>query len=695
MVVNGSSVDKSTYPDARISPPVPPTPPGPQPEGWRNLLMAEGPVAFAKAVRAHEPPLITDTTWRDAHQSLLATRVRTVDLINIASVSAHHLSKCFSLESWGGATFDVCQRFLHESPWGRLKRLRELVPNIPFQMLLRGANAVGYTSYPDNVVYAFVKKAKEVGVDIFRVFDSLNYIPNLELGIKAIHQAGGVVEATVCYSGNILKEDCKYNVPYYLKKVEQLVELKIHILAIKDMAGLLKPRAATTLITAIRTKFPDLPIHVHTHDTAGTGVATYLAAIEAGADIVDCATDALSGLTSQPSMGAVVNALADMPIGTELKPELLAPLNDYWEETRKLYRPFESTDLRSGNSDVYRHEMPGGQYTNLQFQSQCLGLVGRWPAIKKAYAEANQLCGDIIKVTPSSKVVGDFAQFMVANELGAAQVLEKASTLDFPQSVISFFQGALGQPEGGFPEQLRRNIIRGRPEINERPGAGLAPYDFAAAEAVLRKQHPELDIREEDLVSYSLYPKVTLDFLQFRHKHGDLLWLPTHQYLRPLEVGQEISMSLGFAEEAPTSIKLLSVGALVKGDREVFWEVDGKPQRLLVPNNKPTDGEAANRPKATDEPRSIGSPMGGLVVEHRVEVGDTVKAGDAVVVISAMKMEMVISSPVDGVVSSFAAAPQSTVVGGDLLVTIDADKCCDAPRTRRHDKSEETGKTLD
>ena len=504
MVVNGSGLDPSKCPDAHINPPVPPTPAGPPPEGWRNVLLAEGPEAFAKAVRAHKPPLITDTTWRDAHQSLLATRVRTVDLNNIAAVSAHHLSKCFSLESWGGATFDVCQRFLHESPWGRLKQLREAVPNIPFQMLLRGANAVGYTSYPDNVVYAFVKAAKEAGVDIFRVFDSLNYIPNLELGIDAIHQAGGVVEATVCYSGNVLKNGCKYDLAYYLKKVEQLVDLKIHILAIKDMAGLLKPRAATELITAIRTKFPELPIHVHTHDTAGTGVATYLAALEAGADIVDCATDALSGLTSQPSMGAVVNALADLPIGSELEPELLSPLNDYWEEARKLYRPFESTDLRSGNSDVYRHEMPGGQYTNLQFQAQSLGLVGRWPAIKKAYAEANQLCGNIIKVTPSSKVVGDFAQFMVAHDLDAEQVLEKAATLDFPESVISFFQGALGQPEGGFPEQLRRDIIRERPEINERPGASMAPYDFEAAETALRKQHPDLDIFEEDLGSYAL-----------------------------------------------------------------------------------------------------------------------------------------------------------------------------------------------
>ena len=668
MVVNGSMVDESLYPDSRIDPPVPETPPGPIPEGWRNVLLAKGPEAFAQAVREHARPLITDTTWRDAHQSLLATRVRTVDLVKIAPVTTHHLAKAFSLECWGGATFDVCLRFLHECPWTRLKEMRRLVPNIPFQMLLRGANAVGYTSYPDNVVNAFVKKAKDLGVDIFRVFDSLNYIPNLAVGINAIHLAGGVVEAVICYGGDMTRDGCKYDVSYYLRKVGELVKLKIHILAIKDMAGLLKPRAATALITAIREKFPDLPIHVHTHDTAGTGVATLLAAIEAGADIVDCATDALSGLTSQPSIGAVVNALEGTANATELDTLKLSELNDYWEETRKLYKPFESSDLRSGNSDVYRHEMPGGQYTNLQFQAASLGLTGRWPAIKKAYAEANELCGGIIKVTPSSKVIGDFAQFMVANDLTAAQVVEKAKTLDFPQSVVSFFQGSLGQPENGFPEQLRRDIIRELPEINERPGAAMADFDFVAAKTELEEKFMDVEVTDEDIVSYSLYPKVTLDFLRFRHEYGDLAWLPTMQFLRPLAPNEEIDIP--FNTEKDFKVRLLAVGRLTDGDREVFWEVNGRAQLLSVPDKKADADPGSFKARATDAPGSIGAPMTGLVVEYRVELGATVSAGDPLLVLSAMKMETVISSPIDGTVDMLHAAILANVTSGELLVTI-------------------------
>lgn len=369
--MNGSIVtDASKHPEESICPIIPDVKPSSDPlKGWRHILVNSGAQAFAAAVRKHPRALITDTTWRDAHQSLLATRVRTVDLCNIAPATAVILQDCFSLECWGGATFDVSLRFLKECPWERLRRLRELVPNIPFQMLLRGANAVGYTSYPDNVVNTFVQKAKDTGMDIFRVFDSLNYIPNLEVGIKAIHLANGVVEAVICYTGNVLDETCEYNIEYYLGKVSELVELGIHILAIKDMAGILKPRAATKLVSAIRAKFPNLPIHVHSHDTAGTGVASMVAALEAGADIVDCATDALSGLTSQPSLGAIVNTLQGSLLDTKIDPRSLIPINTYWEETRRLYRAFESTDLRSGNSDVYEHEMPGGRYTNLQFQA--------------------------------------------------------------------------------------------------------------------------------------------------------------------------------------------------------------------------------------------------------------------------------------------------------------------------------------
>jgi len=675
LVVNGSGVSPHLYPDKSINPIVPPTPDGNLPSGWRDVLIAKGPEAFAKAVRDHPQALITDTTWRDAHQSLLATRVRTVDLVNIAPVSAHYLSKCFSLESWGGATFDVCLRFLHECPWDRLVRLRQMVPNIPFQMLLRGANAVGYTSYPDNVVDSFVQKAKDVGVDIFRVFDSLNYIPNLAVGISAIHKAGGVVEATICYTGDVSDPQCQYNIAYYLKKVTQLVELKIHILAIKDMAGLLKPRAATFLVNAIREKFPNLVIHVHTHDTAGTGVATLIAAIEAGADIIDCATDCLSGMTSQPSIGAVVNSLAGSKYATELEPLLLTELNDYWEETRKLYKPFESPDLRSGNSDVYQHEMPGGQYTNLQFQAASLGLHGRWPAIKKAYAAANRLCGNIVKVTPSSKVVGDFAQFMVANNLTETQVTESASTLDFPQSVVSFFQGNLGQPENGFPSALRKAIIKDLPQINDRPGAGMAPFDFDLAATELRSAFKDVEVTDGDILSYSLYPEVTRGFLKFRHKYGNLSWLPTRLFFRPMEIDDEIEIIetpfFKTKTDKDFNVKLMAVGRLTDGNREVFWEVNGRAQLVAVADTNVSDADASSfKAKATDAPGSVGAPMAALVVEFRVEVGQKVSSGDPLLVLSAMKMEMVITSPIDGVVDTIHVGSLENVAGGDLLITV-------------------------
>ncbi|MCA9715707.1 MAG: pyruvate carboxylase, partial [Myxococcales bacterium] len=374
------------------------------PRGWRDVLREQGPEGFAEAVRAHPGLMVTDTTWRDAHQSLLATRVRTIDLKAIAPITSHTLATAYSLEMWGGATFDVALRFLRECPWDRLERLRERVPNIPFQMLLRGANAVGYTNYPDNVVKAFVRAAHERGVDVFRVFDCLNYRENLKLGIDAVGEAGGVIEACLCYTGDVADPTrTKYSLQYYVELAGQLVELGTHVLAIKDMAGLLKPRAATMLVSALRRAFPTVPIHVHTHDTASTGVASMLAAGEAGADVVDLAVDAMAGLTSQPAMGAVVAALRGTPRDTGVELRALQDLNDYWEQVRGVYAPFES-GLKSGSPDVYIHEMPGGQYTNLQFQATSLGLAGRWPAIKRAYAAANRLLGDIIKVTPSSKV---------------------------------------------------------------------------------------------------------------------------------------------------------------------------------------------------------------------------------------------------------------------------------------------------
>ncbi|KAG5463371.1 MAG: hypothetical protein BJ554DRAFT_8123 [Olpidium bornovanus] len=463
----------------------------PADNGWRGILLLQGPEAFARAVRQQRGTLVTDTTWRDAHQSLLATRIRTYDIAAIAPTTSHAFAQAFSLEMWGGATFDVALRFLHEDPWERLvtfgslcgpfqftlatgttspvahrvfefrpvqDKLRALVPNIPFQMLLRGANAVGYASYPDNVIYDFCAKARRHGIDVFRVFDSLNYVENMRLGIDAAKRAGGVVEAAVCYSGDVAdKSRKKYDLRYYLDLIAELVKEGIHILGIKDMAGLLKPKAAKMLVAAIRERWPDLPIHVHTHDTAGTGVASMIAAAEAGADVVDVAVDSMSGLTSQPCMGAVCAALEQAGLPTGISLEAVSAINEYWEQVRLMYSCFDA-GLKSGDTSVYEHEMPGGQYTNLQFQAHSLGLGSQWHEVKKAYTEANRLCGDIIKVTPTSKVIGDLAQFMVSNKLSAEDVRRQASSLSFPKSVVEFFRGYLGQPYGGFPEPLRSHV---------------------------------------------------------------------------------------------------------------------------------------------------------------------------------------------------------------------------------------------
>ena len=456
--------------------------------GWRNVLLEKGPAGFAKAVRDYNGCLIMDTTWRDAHQSLLATRLRTVDMANIAKETSHALANAYSLECWGGATFDVSMRFLYEDPWERLRQLRKLVPNIPFQALLRGANAVGYTSYPDNAIYDFCKKAVENGLDIFRVFDSLNYLENMKLGIDAAKKAGGVVEAVVCYTGDVADpKKSKYDLDYYLDFVAQLVNEGIHVLAIKDMAGLLKPRAATLLIGAIRKAHPDLPIHVHSHDTAGMAVASMLACAAAGADVVDAAIDSMSGCTSQPAMGAICSALEQTDLGTGISFENIQALNLYWSQVRTLYKPFEAMSM-SSDSSVFEHEMPGGQFSNLFFQAAQLGLGSHWDQVKKNYALANQLCGDIVKVTPSSKVVGDLAQFMTSNHLTKEEVEERAGKLDFPESVIEFFQGYLGQPPGGFPEPLRTKIIRDRPRIDTRPGLNMKPLDFKKLKAELREK---------------------------------------------------------------------------------------------------------------------------------------------------------------------------------------------------------------
>ncbi|KAJ2416190.1 pyruvate carboxylase [Coemansia sp. RSA 2530] len=641
------------------------------PPGWRDILLSSGPAAFAQAVRQHKGVLIMDTTWRDAHQSLLATRLRTHDMERIAPTTAHALSNAFALEMWGGATFDVAMRFLHEDPWDRLDRLRRLVPNIPFQMLLRGANAVGYTSYPDNVVYEFCKQARSHGVDVFRVFDSLNYVENLKLGIDAVRQANGVIEATICYTGDVSNpsKHPKYTLEYYLDLVDELVALNIHILGIKDMAGLLKPHAARMLVGAIRARHPSLPIHVHTHDTAGAGVAAMIACAEAGADIIDLAIDSMSGVTSQPCMGAFVSALEGTEYDTGISSEAIQSLNAYWEQTRLLYACFDP-GVKASDTSVYQHEMPGGQYTNLLFQAQSLGLGSRWKDVKSAYAEANRICGDLVKVTPSSKVVGDFAQFMVSNHLTADEVTERAATLSFPKSVVEFFQGYLGQPVGGFPEALRAAIIRDAPRIDSRPGATMPAFDFAQLRRDLEDKWGPGSIRDVDLLSAALYPAVFDDFQSQRQQFGNVSLIPTPLFLSPLVVGQEIQVQLEVGKTL--IIRYIALGPLQTetAKREVYFEINGEP-RIVTITDQSIQPEAKTRPRADPAQKNqLGAPMSGAVVEIKVAVGDQVKAGQAICVLSAMKMETVVGAPADGVIESLDIALKDNLGAGDLICSI-------------------------
>ncbi|KAJ5228536.1 hypothetical protein N7489_009244 [Penicillium chrysogenum] len=635
--------------------------------GWKQILDSQGPEAFARAVRANKGCLIMDTTWRDAHQSLLATRVRTIDMLNIATETSHALSNAYSLECWGGATFDVAMRFLYEDPWDRLRKMRKAVPNIPFQMLLRGANGVAYSSLPDNAIYHFCKQAKKYGVDIFRVFDALNDLDQLEVGIKAVHEAGGVVEATMCYSGDMLNPKKKYSLEYYLGLVDKIVKMGPHVLGIKDMAGVLKPQAARLLVGSIRERYPDLPIHVHTHDSAGTGVASMIACAEAGADAVDAATDSLSGMTSQPSIGALLSSLQ----GTEHDPKLdlsqVRALDTYWAQLRLLYSPFEA-GLTGPDPEVYEHEIPGGQLTNLIFQASQLGLGQQWAETKKAYEVANELLGDIVKVTPSSKVCGDFASWIVSNKLSAQDVLDRADQLDFPGSVLEFFEGLMGQPYGGFPEPLRTKALRGRRKLDKRPGLYLEPMDLVKIKNEIREKFGAAT--ECDVASYAMYPKVFEEYRKFVAKFGDLSVLPTRYFLARPEIGEEFHVEL---EKGKVLIlKLLAIGPLSEqtGQREVFYEVNGEVRQVSVDDNKASIENLARAKADPTDSSQVGAPMSGVVVEIRIHDGHEVKKGDPIAVLSAMKMEMVISAPHSGKVSGLQVKEGDSVDGQDLICRI-------------------------
>ncbi|KAM9080814.1 pyruvate carboxylase, mitochondrial isoform 1-T1 [Megaptera novaeangliae] len=650
---------------------VPVVPIGLPPAGFRDILLQEGPEGFARAVRNHQGLLLMDTTFRDAHQSLLATRVRTHDLKKISPYVAHNFSKLFSIENWGGATFDVAMRFLYECPWRRLQELRELVPNIPFQMLLRGANAVGYTNYPDNVVFKFCEVAKENGMDVFRVFDSLNYLPNLLLGMEAAGSAGGVVEAAISYTGDVADPSrTKYSLQYYMGLAEELVRAGTHILCIKDMAGLLKPMACTMLVTSLRDRFPDLPLHIHTHDTSGAGVAAMLACAHAGADVVDVAADSMSGMTSQPSMGALVACTRGTPLDTGVPLDRVFDYSEYWEGARGLYAAFDCTaTMKSGNSDVYENEIPGGQYTNLHFQAYSMGLGSKFKEVKKAYVEANQMLGDLIKVTPSSKIVGDLAQFMVQNGLSRAEAEAQAEELSFPRSVVEFLQGYIGIPHGGFPEPLRSKVLKDLPRVEGRPGASLPPLDLQALEKELIERHGE-EVTPEDVLSAAMYPDVFAHFKDFTATFGPLDSLNTRLFLQGPKIAEEFEVEL---ERGKTlHIKALAISDLNRaGQRQVFFELNGQLRSILVKDTQAMK-EMHFHPKALKDVKGqIGAPMPGKVIDIKVAAGAKVTKGQPLCVLSAMKMETVVTSPMEGTVRKVHVTTDMTLEGDDLILEIE------------------------
>jgi len=641
------------------------------PAGMRNRLIDMGPEKFSQWVRKQKRVLLTDTTMRDAHQSLLATRVRTHDLLKIAEAVAHLTPELFSLEMWGGATFDTSMRFLQEDPWDRLDQLRLKVPNILFQMLLRASNAVGYTNYPDNVVKEFTIKAAEHGIDVFRIFDSLNWVENMKVAIETVrNQTDSICEAAICYTGDILDPTrTKYSLKYYVKMARELVRMGTHVLAIKDMAGLCKPYAAYALVKALRDEV-DVPIHFHTHDTSGINAGSLLRAVDAGVDIIDGALSSMSGTTSQPNLNSMVAALKNTPRDPGVDLEALGALSDYWETVRNYYYPFEE-GLKSPSAEVYLHEMPGGQFTNLKAQAKSLHLEDRWHEVAQAYATVNQLFGDIVKVTPSSKVVGDMALFMVTNGLTAMDVLDPTKRLNYPRSVVEMMQGYLGFPEGGWPKVLQKIILdsAGEKPLKGRPGTKLPKVDFGEKKKELVEKLRD-EPRDVDVLSYTLYPQVYLDYAKHLQLYDNTSVLPTPAFFYPLQAGDEISVEI---EPGKTLIvKYLTSGDMRDdGTKTVFFELNGQPREVVVTDRK-AEGTLRRHPKAEpDNPNHVGAPMPGKVSNVAVKKGADVKAGQRLLSIEAMKMETAVYSPRDAKVAAVDVSAGSTVAAGDLLVVLE------------------------
>lgn len=636
-------------------------------DGTKQILDQRGADGLVDWIKNREEVLLTDTTFRDAHQSLLATRVRSTDLHHIAEPTAKLLPEMFSFEMWGGATFDVAYRFLKEDPWQRLITLRKQMPNVLFQMLLRASNAVGYKNYPDNVIREFVEKSAQTGIDVFRIFDSLNWVKGMEVAIDAVRQTGKIAEAAICYTGDISDPTrTKYDLDYYKNLAKELENQGAHILAIKDMAGLLKPQAAYKLISELKETI-DIPIHLHTHDTSGNGLYTYAKAIEAGVDIVDVALSSMAGLTSQPSANSLFYALE----GTSRQPKMninaLEQLSHYWEDVRKYYTDFES-GMMSPHTEIYQHEMPGGQYSNLQQQAKAVGLGDSWDEVKEMYATVNHMFGDVVKVTPSSKVVGDMALYMVQNSLTEADVLAKGETLDFPDSVVELFEGYLGQPYGGFPKELQRVILKGKDPITVRPGELLDDVDFSSIKETLTKELGK-EPSDFDVIAYALYPKVFVEYSHMIERFGNVSVLDTPTFLYGMRLGEEIEVEI---EKGKTLIvKLVSIGQpQADGTRIIYFELNGQPREVVVKDESIKSTVAAKIKANPKDDHHIGASMPGTVIKVIVEKGEKVEKGDHLMITEAMKMETTVQAPFSGVVKDIYVKNGEAIQTGDLLIEL-------------------------
>ena len=662
IVVNDPTAGQKLYETPRF----PDVPEGDPKPGLKQYLDQNGPEALSKWVLDQKKLLVTDTTCRDAHQSLLATRMRTRDMVKCAPAMAKILADCFSLEMWGGATFDVAYRFLNESPWERLDWLRREIPNIPFQMLLRGSNTVGYTSYPDNVVREFVRLSAEGGIDVFRIFDSLNWLPSMEVAIDEALKQNKFVEGTICYTGEITDTSRNYTLKYYVDMAKELQKMGCHSIAIKDMSGLLKPYSAKVLVSGLKDAL-DIPIHLHTHDTTGNQVATTLMAAEAGVDIADLAISSMSSLTSQPSMNAVVAALEGQERDTGLSMMDLQKLTDYWADVRERYVDFES-DLKTPVTDIYRYEIPGGQYTNLKPQVESLNLGHRFLEVKEMYKKVNDMLGDIVKVTPSSKMVGDLAIFMVQNDLTPENIVEKGAALSYPDSVVSYFKGMMGQPAWGFPKDLQKIVLKGEEPISVRPGALLPPADFEAAKEHLCKVCGH-EPSERDVISWLTYPKVLEDYFKNRAEYGYLTRLGSHVYFHGLAVGETNRVNI---EDGKTLvIKYLGLGdANEDGTRVVQFELNGMRREINVQDKHAKASVHAVEKADPDDPMQVGASIPGAVSKVLVKKGDEVKENDVLLIIEAMKMETSVVARADGVVGEVKVEAGDSVVAGQLLMTL-------------------------